>query len=340
MPDGVLLAGDIYDKSVPSAGAVELFDRFLTRLTGLGTQVLVISGNHDSPERLAFGRRLMDGSGVHIAPVYNGHVEPVVLEDEFGPVRFYLLPFVKPAQVRPYFPEVEIASYTDALRCAVEEMGVDTEVRNVLVTHQFVTGASRSDSEERSVGGSDNVDGAVFAGFDYVALGHLHAPQSVGGEHIRYAGSPLKYSLSESKQKKSLTVAELGRKGELTLRQIPLVPRHDLVELRGSYEELTLRSYYQGTTLPEDFVGITLTDEEDIPDAIGKLRTIYHRLMSLRYDNRRTRSQGALELVEAPKMDPLMLFQDFYAQQNARPMTAEQIAYLRHIVEGAEEARK
>ena len=161
-PDAVLLAGDIYDKAVPSAEAVQLFDEFLYRLSGEGQQVFIISGNHDSPERLSFGGRLMGGSGIHIAPAYGGHVEPFVLQDEFGPVSLYLLPFVKPALVRRFFPDQEIESYTDAVRAALEEMEVNPAERNVLVTHQFVTGASRSDSEEISVGGSDNVDAAVF----------------------------------------------------------------------------------------------------------------------------------------------------------------------------------
>lgn len=179
--DGVLIAGDVYDKSVPSAEAVSLLDDFLVALAEDGRQVLLISGNHDSPERMAFGGRLMRSSGIHIAPVYNGRVEPVCLEDQYGPVRVYLLPFVKPAHIRRYFPDAAIESYTDALRIAVEAMNPDPGLRNLLVTHQFVTGAARCDSEELSLGGSDNVDGAVFDPFDYVPWGISTAPREWAG---------------------------------------------------------------------------------------------------------------------------------------------------------------
>ena len=214
-PQAVLLAGDIYDKSVPSGEAVQLFDGFLWELSSRKLQVFVISGNHDSPERLSFGGRLMEGSGIHLSPVYSGKVEPVVLEDAYGPVNVYLLPFLKPAHVRRYFPEEESGTYTEALGKAVEALEIHKEQRNVLVTHQFVTGASRSDSEEISVGGSDNVDASVFDDFDYVALGHIHGPQNIGSPRIRYCGTPLKYSFSEVGQQKSVTVAELTEKGAL-----------------------------------------------------------------------------------------------------------------------------
>ena len=273
-PDGVLIAGDVYDKSVPSGEAVTLLDDFLVALSRRNLQVFLISGNHDSPERLAFGGRLMAGSGIHVAPVYQGRVDPIPLEDQYGPVNIYLLPFLKPTQVRRWFPDREIATYTDALAAAVEAMGVDTTGRNVLVAHQFVTGATRCDSEDISVGGTDNVDASVFAPFDYVALGHIHGPQRVGRDTVRYCGTPLKYSFSEARQQKSLTLVELGDKGDISIRTLPLTPLHDLVELRGSYEELTLRSFYEHTSYRQDYVHITLTDEEDIPDAVGNWRVI------------------------------------------------------------------
>ena len=202
-PDGVLICGDIYDKAVPSAEAVALCDDFFYHLAQLKVPVFAISGNHDSPERLAFGSRLMDGSGVHFSPVYDGGVQPFVLTDKWGEVGIYMLPFVKPAHVRRYFPEAEIDSYTDALSAAVVAMQVDTSRRNVLLTHQFVTGAATSDSEELSVGGTDNVDGSVFDPFDYVALGHIHRPQNMGSPRLRYCGSPLKYSFSEAGHQKA-----------------------------------------------------------------------------------------------------------------------------------------
>ena len=331
-PDGVMIAGDVYDKSVPSAEAVALLDDFLVCLAKRDLQVFLISGNHDSPERMAFGGRLMAQSGVHLAPVYDGKVRPITLTDEYGPVNLYLLPFLKPAHVRRCFPEREILTYTDALAAAIEAMGVDTAQRNVLVTHQFVTGAARCDSEEISVGGTDNVDVSVFEPFDYVALGHIHGPQQVGRETVRYCGTPLKYSFSEAKHQKSVTVVELGEKGAVSVRTVPLTPMRDLAELRGTYEELTFRGFYDGTSYPRDYVHITLTDEEDIPDAVSKLRIIYPNLMKLDYDNKRTRAGIVLEGAEDQQRSPLELLEEFYEKQNGQPMGEEQRAFAKNLM--------
>lgn len=327
-PDGILIAGDVYDKTVPSAEAVALLDDFLVRQAKRDLQIFLISGNHDSPERMAFGGRLMEGSGVHLSPVYDGRVRPITLTDVYGTVNIYLLPFVKPAHVRRCFPEREITTYTDALAIAIEAMGVDQTERNVLVTHQFVTGAARCDSEELSVGGTDNVDASVFDPFDYVALGHIHGPQRVGRETVRYCGTPLKYSFSEAGHQKSVTVVELEAKGAVSVRTVPLVPLRDLVELRGTYEELTFRGFYEGTSYQKDYVHITLTDEEDIPDAMRKLQIIYPNLMKLDYDNRRTRAGACLDGAEdAEQKSPLDLLEEFYEKQNGRPMGEEQQAF-------------
>lgn len=334
-PDGVLIAGDIYDKSVPSAEAVALLDDFLVRLSARNLQVFLISGNHDSAERMAFGGRLMAGSGIHMAPVYNGTTPPLTLTDIHGPVDLYLLPFLKPAHVRRCFPDQEITSYTDAVKAAIDAMPLDTTRRNVLVTHQFVTGAARCDSEELSVGGSDNVDAAVFDPFDYVALGHIHGPQQVGRETIRYCGTPLKYSFSEARHQKSLTVVELEEKGHVTVRTVPLHPLRDLVELRGTYEELTLRDFYESAGYRQNYVHITLTDEDDIPDAVGKLRILYPYLMKLDYDNSRTRA-GLLPtdgFENAPSRSPMELLETFYEAQNGQAMSDAQRSYARDLIE-------
>lgn len=332
-PTGVMIAGDVYDKSVPSAEAVTLFDDFLAQLAARELKVFVISGNHDSPERIAFGSRIMNGSGIFLSPVYNGKVKPIQLQDDFGEINFFLLPFIKPTHVRQTHKDGDILTYTDAIRCAIEEMQLDPSKRNILVTHQFVTGASRSDSEEKSVGGTDNVDAAVFAPFDYVALGHLHTPQNCGSARIRYCGAPLKYSFSEAKDQKSVTVIELREKGNISCRTVDLVPRHDLVELRGTYEEVTRKSFYEHTSWQEDYTRIILTDEDDIPDAIGKLRTIYHNLMKLDYDNKRTRSNAViLGDTEVEKKTPFELFADFYDQQNNQPMNEEQAVYIQRLI--------
>ena len=329
----VLIAGDVYDKTVPSGEAVTLFDDFLCRLAERKLPVLIISGNHDSPERLAFGNRLLETNGIHISPVYHGDIQPVTLEDEQGKVDFWLLPFVKPAHVKRFFPEETVESYTDACRVAVEKMALDPSRRNVLLTHQFVTGASVCESEELSVGGSDNVDASVFEAFDYVALGHIHGPQNIGSNRIRYCGTPLKYSFSEEHHHKSVTVVELGAKGTLSLSLRPLEPLHDLRTLRGTFGELTDPAFYLGTDR-EDYLQILLTDEEDVPEAIGQLRVIYPNTMKLGYDNTRTRANRVLEeAADVERKSPLELFGELYETQNNRPMSGEQEAFLRNLIE-------
>lgn len=333
-PDGILIAGDVYDKSVPPAEAVALLDEFLVELSRRQLQVYLISGNHDSPERLAFGGRLMDQSGVHVAPVYDGRIISFTQQDQYGSVEIFLLPFLKPAHVRRFFPDDPIDSYTDALRTVLSHAAVPADKRTVLVTHQFVTGASRCDSEDISVGGSDNVDAAVFAPFDYVALGHIHNPQSAGAPHIRYCGTPLKYSFSEAAHEKSVTVVELREKGAVDIRTIPLKPLRDMAELRGTYESLTFRGFYEGTSYPQDYLHITLTDEEDIPDAISKLRVIYPNLMQLSYDNARTRSGSlAAPTEQTAQKSPLELAEIFYEGQNGQPMSDAQREFLRELME-------
>lgn len=339
-PFGVIIAGDVYDKSIPSAEAVQMFDDFLTRLAKRNLQVFVISGNHDSPERMSFGSRLMDQSGIHISQVYNGQIEPFAMEDEHGAINVYMLPFVKPAHVKRFSDE-SIESYTDALRVAIAEMNVNQSERNILITHQFVTGAMRSDSEDVSVGGSDNVDVSVFDSFDYVALGHIHSPQNCTSERVRYCGTPLKYSFSEAKDKKSVTVVELAEKGSLSVKTVQLVPLRDMAEIKGKYDEITLKSFYENTSYQEDYIHITLTDEEDIVDAIGKLRTVYHNLMKLDYDNKRTRSVSQVDgAVDVETKTPIELFSDFYELQNNQPMSDVQKAFVEDLIEQVWEDEK
>lgn len=337
--DAVLIAGDVYDKSVPSAEAVTLFDDFLCRLAMRNIPTLIISGNHDSPERLAFGNRLMEESGIFISPVYDGSVSTFTLSDENGDIDFWLLPFLKPAHVKRYFPDAGIESYTDAIRAVVEHMGIDTARRNVLLTHQFVTGASTCESEEISVGGSDNMDASVFADFDYVALGHIHGPQNIGSNRIRYCGTPLKYSFSEEAHHKSVTVVNLGKKGDLELQLRPLTPRHDLRSIRGTFEELTSKSFYEGTAT-DDYLHIMLTNEEDVPEAIGKLRVIYPNLMKLSYDNTRTRTNQVINGAEdVQRKSPLELFDELYELQNNQPMSEEQRSFTQELIESIWEGK-
>ena len=331
-PDGVLIAGDVYDKRVPAAEAVGVLDGFLTDLAQIAP-VFVISGNHDSAERLAFGGRLMTAAGVYVSPVYDGTVRTVELTDEFGPVQIHLLPFLKPVQVRRFFPEAEVANYTDAVRTALSHIDRGDGARHVLVTHQLVTGAALCDSEELSIGGSENVDAEVFEGFDYVALGHLHGPQRAGGDHIRYCGTPLKYSFSEEKHHKSVTMVTLGEKGSVQIDTLPLKPLRDLKVIRGNYQELMARSYYQNTDLPESYLHIILTDEEDVPEALGRMRQVYPYIMKLTYDNTRTRDQqNPLDQRVDARKTPLELFRQLYEAQNNQPMTEQQDEFLARLI--------
>ena len=332
-PDALLIAGDVYDKSVPSAEAVTLFDDFLCRLARRKLPVLVISGNHDSPERLAFGSRLMEGARVYLSPVYDGNVKPITLTDEHGPVDFWLLPFLKPAHLRRFYPEETIDSYTDAVGAAIAHMNIDPSRRNVLLCHQFVTGAATCESEELIVGGTDNVDAAVFDGFDYVALGHLHGPQNVGSSRIRYCGTPLKYSFSEASQYKSVTVAELGEKGDLTLYTVPLTPRHDMRVIQGTFAQLTAENS-DAAGEREDYLHIILTDEEDVPEALGRLRLVYHNILKLSYDNTRTRTSQSVDRAQrVAQKSPLELFEELYETQNNQPMSQEQRDFAQRLIE-------
>lgn len=331
-PDAVLIAGDVYDKTVPTAEAVELLDSFLSRLSEKGLPVFIISGNHDSPERLAFGSSIMSLGGIHISRVYNGEVEKYSLEDEYGTVNIFMLPFIKPSNVRRFYPEEEISSYTQAVAVALKNIDLDNSRRNIIMTHQFVTGARRSDSEEISVGGSDNVDAAVFDDFDYVALGHIHGPQSMTKPTVRYCGTPLKYSFSEAGHKKSVTVITLAEKGNVQIDTIELVPLRDMRNIKGTYMEIADRNSYIGTNT-NDYVHITLTDEEDVPDAIGRLRSIYPNIMKLDYDNIRTRSAG--EFIRPQQIEnksPAQLFADFYFMQNNRPMSDEGKEFVSSLI--------
>ena len=334
--EAVLIAGDVYDKQVPSAETVRLFDWFLTQLNSRKLPVFVIGGNHDSVERLSFGAQIMEESGVYLTQSYDGKVVPVRLEDEYGPVNLWMLPFLKPAMVKRFFPEQEIVTYQDALETVIGNMELNREERNLLIAHQFVTGAvtgGSEDSVEVFVGGVENVDASVFADFDYVALGHIHRAQSAGGEQIRYSGTPLKYSFSEIRHEKSVTIAELKEKGSLTVHQVPLKPLHDMREIRGSYEELVLRENYQGTNL-EDYLHVILTDENDIPDVIGRLRSIYPNIMKLDYDNQRTRRNQELMKEEAAvEQSPMELLGQFFSQQNNQEMSPEQTEYARTLME-------
>ena len=333
-PDGIILAGDIYDKQIPSAEAVQVFDEFITRLAGRAIPVFIISGNHDSAERLAFGGRLLNSRGIYLSPVYDGSVTKIPLKDQYGTVWIHLLPFIRPSTVRHVF-ENEADLVTDvqtAAETVIRHMEIDLKDRNILVAHQFVTGASRCESEDVQVGGLDNIDAAVFTPFDYTALGHIHSPQNVGTDRVRYCGTPLKYSFSEVDQEKSITVVELEKKGTVRTSLLPLKPLRDMRKLRGTYLELTDRSFYRDMNR-EDYIQVTLTDEDDVPDGLQKLRVIYPNIMQLLYDNQRTKTTQEVDAAQAvEKKTEIELFYEFYELQNNQPMTKQQKDFAEQLI--------
>ena len=338
-PDGILISGDVYDRTIPTAEAVQVFDAFLTRLSEQKIPAFIISGNHDSAERLAFGSSLMGKSGIYFSKVYDGTVEKIPMQDAYGTVWIYLLPFLRPSTIRHALPEraEEVQSAADAVRIALEQTKIDEKERNVLLAHQFVTGAKRCDAEELQVGDVDQIPAELFALFEYVALGHIHSPQKVGRETVRYCGAPLKYSISEAGQEKSITVVELKEKGSVDLRTIPLKPLHDLRKIRGTYLEVTAKSFYENRDC-EDYLQVTLTDEEDVPDGMAKLRTIYPNLMRLEYDNKRTRSNAEVRAAErVEEKSELELFQEFYELQNNQSMTEVQEQFVEELLRGMKE---
>jgi len=340
-PDTVIIAGDVYDKQVPSIEAVELLDSFISDISKRKTTTFIISGNHDSAERLAFGSSLMAMGKIYISPVYNGKISKYTLKDDFGSANFYLLPFVKPNHVKRFFPDEKIESYTDAIKVVIDNLKLDTSEINILIAHQFVTGASRTESEEISVGGLDNVDASVFEDFDYVALGHIHRPQKIGIERIRYCGTPLKYSFSEVNDTKSVSIIEINSKEDFNLRMISLIPKRDMRKIRGTYEELTTKNSYENTNT-DDYIHVTLTDEFNVADAIQKLRVIYKNIMKLEYDNMRTRESRKINLDDMviENKNPLEIFSEFYKLQNNKEMNDEQKEIIKRIMEEVWEENK
>ena len=335
-PDAIILAGDIYDKSIPSAEAVSLFDDFLVGLAKLGKAIFIISGNHDSPERISFASRIMEVSKVYLSPVYDGTISPVILHDGETEVAFYMLPFIKPSVVLHYAEEgTEIKTYDDAMRYVISKMDIDKSRRNILIAHQYVTGAERSESEDIVIGGLDSVDASAFDSFDYVALGHLHRPQYCGRETIRYSGTPLKYSISEVNDKKSVSIIEIKSDEAPIVKEHALTPLHEWYDLRGTYDQLTAKDYYDGKGYQEAYVRITLTDEDDIPDGKRKLRTIYHRLTDLSYDNKRTRA-GLTNIgkpLNVNELNPAQLFGELFEKQNGQPLSDKQSEYVDGLID-------
>ena len=331
--DGVLVAGDVFDRPIPSEEAIKLWDDFLNAMAKRNIQVFAISGNHDSAVRFAEHTSLMDSTGIHLSPEYNGKTNKYQIEKQGVKVNIYLLPFIKPIHVRHYFPDEDINNYTDACRVAIENMQVNKEELNILIAHQFVTGATRCDSEEISVGGLDNVDVTVFEDFDYVALGHIHGKQTIGRDTIRYSGTPLKYSFSEKNHVKSVTVIEIDSKKDISVREVNLTPRRDMAEIRGKCSDL-IQGISNENVDANDYLQVILTDENDVPNAMSDLRRVYPNIMKLSYDNTRTREDRSLELNrDVEKKSPIDLFKEFYENQNNQSLTDEQREFMEELIE-------
>lgn len=330
--DGVVISGDIYDKSIPPIDAVAIMDEFLSALSELDIFIIIIGGNHDSVARLSFGSRILEKSKVFISPVFNGNIEKVELSDRFGNINFYLLPYIRPINVKRAYDDFSGESFTEALKFVIDKISPDKSLRNVLVSHQFVTGAQKSDSEELYVGGSENVDYTLFDDFDYVALGHLHMPQNVGRETVRYAGTPLKYSFSEISHKKSMTIVDMKEKGNVEIQEIPLTASWELIELRGTLNELISNSATSSVE-KKSYVKITLTDEVLKNDALDILKNFYPYIVSIGYDNSMTRDNNIIQKTKAlEEQDPQQIVEELFVQQNNREMNAIERELINKLV--------
>lgn len=331
-PDSVFIAGDVYDKSVPSAEAVSLLDKFLGLLADTDAKIFIISGNHDSAERIAYGGEAFKRQGIYISPVFDGSVSKFEIEDDYGRVNIYLLPFIKPIHVKRYFGEENIETYTDAVRKVIESLNVDESERNVILSHQYVAGADRTESEEETIGGLDMVEGYVFDAFDYVALGHIHRSQCIGRETMRYSGTPLKYSASETKDKKCVVVGEMKEKGEVQIREIPLVPMRDYIDITGKLDEVL-----EGEN-NNDFVRITLTDEGTLVDAYGKLKSNYPYMTELLFEQRKRTVEGRASVSMEKSREEQ--FSDFYEYMTGKALTDEQKAIVAEAMKSVMEERE
>lgn len=333
----MIIAGDVYDRTIPPVEAVEIFDDFLTKLVKINIKVMVIAGNHDSSERLSFANRLIENAGVYIEGEYKGNVKKVTLKDTYGNINFFMVPYIKPSNVRQYFDE-EIASYDDAFRCIIGNTDINKKERNIIIAHQFFTGSGneveRCDSETITVGGLDNIDVSVLNDFDYGALGHIHGPQKLTKENIRYSGTPLKYSFSEKHHKKSLVFIDAKEKGNIKTELVLLQPNNDLKEIKGKLEEVLDTNNFTDIN-KDDYLSVILTDDEIMADAYGKLSVRFNRVMQVHYDNIKSlRNENAKMSVsgDIETMTDLELFNQFYKNQMNVDMDDERIELVKEVI--------
>ena len=334
--DTVLIAGDVYDKSIPTIEAVNLFSDFLTRLYKLKVLVFVISGNHDSKDRLSFGNELFVDNGIYIEGIFNGNLRCETINDKYGKLNIYMLPFIKPVEVKRFYPDEIIDTYEDAIKCILKHSSINKSERNIIIVHQFVTSLGedviRSDSESISLGGIDNIDVTLFKDFDYVAMGHIHGPQKVGRETVRYSGSPLKYSFSEVNQKKSVCIIEFNSKGDINISKIPLIPIRDMRVIKGPFDKLISKEIVNLEN-KNDYLDVILNDDDYIINAIGKLRKFYPNILKLEYENKIS-SNGVLDNIDIDKnnMSPIDLFSEFYKMQNGIELSTKKKKIIEEVI--------
>ena len=331
--DVLMIAGDVFDKNVAPEAGLKVFRKFLNRLVESKIKVLIISGNHDSAERLTFGGEFMTEKGIFFSKVYDGQIDPVSFEDEYGPVNFYLLPFIKPQIVNHYIEGNEIDTYEEAVQFAVKNMNINTSERNVILAHQNILSAKRCESEENIIGGLDAVSDAVFKDFDYTALGHIHSQQKIGKNNVFFCGTPLKYSVSEFDQEKKMPIISLAEKGKLDIEMIPLIPKRDLRKITGTLDEI-LSNAKKDPNNHEDFIDITLTNEDEVMDAMASLRTVYPNVLKLSYDNKASRAAENVEKFSGVnEKKPLEIFEAFYQSRRGTEMNDEQKNYIQALIE-------
>lgn len=326
--DVVMLCGDIFDRSVPSATSIRVLNDFLTQLHDHHITVLMIAGNHDSPERIAYGQDLFAMAKIYPFGYFSGKIEPLIFQDQYGPIHFYPIPFLRLADINRYV-ETPFTQYTEAFAWLIQQMNLDSSIRNICLGHQFILGSSidENGSEEMMVGGLDQIDAKIFSVFDYAAFGHIHRPQNIYANTIRYCGTPLAYSFAEENQVKSMPVITLEQKGQIQIELIPLVALRQMKTVVGRFEDLMSMGQ------SDDYVRIVLTDDHDIPDAIYDLRKHFPHLMRLEYQNVRTQYDQILNTPQIDQVSPLELIEQFYESQNNQSLSDEQKQYIQQIIQ-------
>lgn len=329
--DTLLIAGDIYQSSVPSIEATKLFSKFLSQLKDLKMKVLIISGNHDSSDRLAYANSFLKDSEIYISDTYNGEIECVRLEDEYGTINFYLFPYLKPSDVRPYFEE-KISSYEEAIRAVIDSIEINEEERNIILSHQFILNAELSDSEEIYAGLLEAVSEKLYDKFDYVALGHIHKKQNFLGGKARYPGALLKFSATEANYDKTITIVNLKEKNNLIVEEFKIDYMRDMRIIKGFYKDIIEAS--KNDKAREDYIHIELLDEDEIYDGFNQLRNIYPNIMTYKYKDRQVNVEDLEDFAEkTDNKTPLDLFTEFYQTILGKNITDDKLEIIKSEIE-------